>query len=55
MAEQLIACCSAIADLLPGEEELPVNSKGSKPPLPHRQLSVFRSAPDTWAIDQLFR
>ena len=57
-AEQLYwACCSAIADLLPGDEELPDELKGLKAAFAstyYANLSVFRSAPDTWAIDQLF-
>ena len=60
-AEQLTwACCQAIAErleamanetLIPEElRELPAALAGTY----YANLSVFRSAPDTWAIDQLF-
>ncbi|MCS5697758.1 biosynthetic arginine decarboxylase [Cyanobium sp. FGCU-52] len=60
-AEQLTwACCQAIAERLEGMPEdtaipeelraLPAALAGTY----YANLSVFRSAPDTWAIDQLF-
>lgn len=57
LAEQLTwACCQAIAQRLP-EVGVPDDLKGLQAALAstyYANLSVFRSAPDTWAIDQLF-
>jgi arginine decarboxylase len=56
-AEQLTwACCQAIAQRLP-TVGVPDELKGLQAALAstyYANLSVFRSAPDTWAIDQLF-
>ncbi|MCT0200093.1 biosynthetic arginine decarboxylase [Synechococcus sp. CS-1325] len=57
MAEQLTwACCQSIAQRLP-TVGVPDQLKGLQAALAttyYANLSVFRSAPDTWAIDQLF-
>lgn len=57
LAEQLTwACCQAIAQRLP-TVGVPDELKGLQAALAstyYANLSVFRSAPDTWAIDQLF-
>jgi arginine decarboxylase len=60
-AEQLTwACCQAIADhlaALPAEAPVPEELRALPAVLAgtyYANLSVFRSAPDTWAIDQLF-
>lgn len=56
-AEQLYwACCWAISDELPADD-VPEDLRGLQAALAHTyyaNLSIFRSAPDTWAIDQLF-
>ncbi len=61
LAEQLTwACCQAIAErlaLLPPETPIPQELRTLPAALAstyYANLSVFRSAPDTWAIDQLF-
>ena len=61
LAEQLTwACCQAIAErlaLLPAEAVIPDELRALPAALAstyYANLSVFRSAPDTWAIDQLF-
>ncbi|MGL6135078.1 MAG: biosynthetic arginine decarboxylase [Prochlorococcaceae cyanobacterium] len=61
LAEQLTwACCQAIAErlaLLPAEAPIPEELRALPAALAstyYANLSVFRSAPDTWAIDQLF-
>jgi arginine decarboxylase len=61
LAEQLTwACCQAIAErlaLLPPETPIPQELRTLPEALAstyYANLSVFRSAPDTWAIDQLF-
>ncbi|WP_254988754.1 MULTISPECIES: biosynthetic arginine decarboxylase [unclassified Cyanobium] len=61
LAEQLTwACCQAIAErlaLLPAEAVIPEELRALPAALAstyYANLSVFRSAPDTWAIDQLF-
>jgi arginine decarboxylase len=60
-AEQLTwACCQAIAERLEAmanETLIPEELRGLPAALAgtyYANLSVFRSAPDTWAIDQLF-
>ena len=57
-AEQLYwACCQAIANQLPSSEQPPDELRELGSALAgtyYANLSVFRSAPDTWAIDQLF-
>ncbi|MEO1002353.1 MAG: biosynthetic arginine decarboxylase [Cyanobacteria bacterium J06638_7] len=60
-AEQLAwACCSAIARhlaALPADQPVPEELRTLPAELAatyYANLSVFRSAPDTWAIDQLF-
>ncbi len=60
-AEQLYwACCRAIADRLsarPLEAPVPDDLRALQAALAgtyYANLSIFRSAPDTWAIDQLF-
>ena len=60
-AEQLTwACCQAIAsqlEALPAGTAIPEELKALASALAgtyYANLSVFRSAPDTWAIDQLF-
>ncbi len=57
MAEQLTwACAAAIAERLPAGP-IPDELRALKAALAstyYANLSVFRSAPDTWAIDQLF-
>ena len=60
-AEQLTwACCQAIAsqlETLPAGTAIPEELKALASALAgtyYANLSVFRSAPDTWAIDQLF-
>ncbi len=57
-AEQLYwACCRAIASRLPVSEQLPEDLRelsSAMAGIYYANLSVFRSAPDTWAIDQLF-
>ena len=58
MAEQLTwACAEAIAERLPSGEPIPDDLKALRAALAstyYANLSVFRSAPDTWAIEQLF-
>ncbi|MEC7738804.1 MAG: biosynthetic arginine decarboxylase, partial [Cyanobacteriota bacterium] len=58
VAEQLTwACASAIAQKLPSHEAIPEELSNLKAELAatfYANLSVFRSAPDCWAIDQLF-
>jgi arginine decarboxylase len=61
LAEQLTwACCQAIAErlaLLPADAPVPDELRALPAALAstyYANLSVFRSAPDTWAIDQLF-
>ena len=60
-AEQLYwACCHAIAgqlNALPADTPIPDDLRGLQATLAstyYANLSIFRSAPDTWAIDQLF-
>ena len=57
-AEQLYwACCTAIAQLLPSDDQIPDDLRELRSSLAsiyYANLSIFRSAPDTWAIDQLF-
>ncbi|WP_341884424.1 biosynthetic arginine decarboxylase [Synechococcus sp. UW140] len=57
LAEQLYwACCWAITRELPSTE-VPEDLRSLQAALAHTyyaNLSIFRSAPDTWAIDQLF-
>lgn len=60
-AEQLTwACCQAIAsqlETMPPDTAIPEELKALASALAgtyYANLSVFRSAPDTWAIDQLF-
>jgi arginine decarboxylase len=57
LAEDLTgACCRAIVDRLP-EQGLPDELQALRATLAttyYANLSVFRSAPDTWAIEQLF-
>ncbi|MEA5475403.1 biosynthetic arginine decarboxylase [Synechococcus sp. CCY9201] len=58
MAEQLSwACAEAIAGQLPASGPIPEDLRALRAALAstyYANLSVFRSAPDTWAIDQLF-
>jgi arginine decarboxylase len=58
MAEQLTwACASAIVEQLPRSGAIPDDLKSLRAALAgtyYANLSVFRSAPDTWAIEQLF-
>ena len=61
MAEQITwACCQAIADRLarlPADAAIPEELRVLPSALAatyYANLSIFRSAPDTWAIDQLF-
>ncbi|WP_341900565.1 biosynthetic arginine decarboxylase [Synechococcus sp. UW140] len=57
LAEQLYwACCWAITRELPSTD-VPEDLRSLQAALAHTyyaNLSIFRSAPDTWAIDQLF-
>ena len=57
-AEQLTwACADAIASRLPQDQSIPEDLGALRAALAgtyYANLSVFRSAPDTWAIDQLF-
>ena len=57
-AEQLTwACAAAIAERLPTGPSVPEELQALKAALAetyYANLSVFRSAPDTWAIDQIF-
>lgn len=57
LAEQLYwACCWAISRELPATD-VPEDLRSLQAALAHTyyaNLSIFRSAPDTWAIDQLF-
>ena len=57
-AEQLTwACADAIASRLPEDQSIPEDLGALRAALAgtyYANLSVFRSAPDTWAIDQLF-
>ncbi|MBM5796842.1 MAG: biosynthetic arginine decarboxylase [Cyanobacteria bacterium M_surface_10_m2_119] len=57
LAEDLTwACCRAIVELLPAEG-LPSELQALRSTLAttyYANLSIFRSAPDTWAIEQLF-
>ncbi|MFZ9536330.1 MAG: biosynthetic arginine decarboxylase, partial [Vulcanococcus sp.] len=58
VAEQLTwSCAQAIAAKLPQGEAIPEELKNLKAELAstfYANLSVFRSAPDSWAIEQLF-
>ena len=58
VAEQLTwACAQAIAQKLPSNEAIPEELSNLKAELAatfYANLSVFRSAPDSWAIEQLF-
>jgi arginine decarboxylase len=58
MAEQLTwACAEAIVNRLPTNGPVPDDLKALRAALAstyYANLSVFRSAPDTWAIEQLF-
>ncbi len=58
MAEQLTwACAKALMKLLPDDLSIPNELKGLRSTLAgtyYANLSIFRSAPDTWAISQLF-
>jgi len=58
MAEQLTwACATAIVDRLPRSSAIPDDLKSLRAALAgtyYANISVFRSAPDTWAIEQLF-
>jgi arginine decarboxylase len=58
MAEQLTwACAEAIVDRLPQQAAIPEDLRSLRAALAgiyYANLSVFRSAPDTWAIEQLF-
>ena len=58
MAEQLTwACAEAIVDRLPPQSAIPEDLRSLRAALAgiyYANLSVFRSAPDTWAIEQLF-
>ena len=58
MAEQLTwACATAIVERLPRGGAIPDDLKSLRAALAgtyYANLSVFRSAPDTWAIEQLF-
>ena len=58
MAEQLTwACAEAIVERLPSLSSIPEDLKALRAALAgtyYANLSVFRSAPDTWAIEQLF-
>ena len=58
MAEQLTwACAAAIVERLPRSGAIPDDLKSLRAALAgtyYANLSVFRSAPDTWAIEQLF-
>ena len=57
-AEQLTwACADAIAQRLPKDQAIPEELAALNKALAgtyYANLSIFRSAPDTWAIDQLF-
>ncbi|MFM7674739.1 MAG: arginine decarboxylase, partial [Synechococcus sp.] len=57
-AEQLSwACAETIARQLPADGPIPEDLRALRAALAstyYANLSVFRSAPDTWAIDQLF-
>ncbi len=57
-AEQLTwACAKALVELLPNQNSTPAELKFLSSVLAstyYSNLSIFRSAPDTWAIDQLF-
>tara|TARA_Y200000002_G_scaffold85124_1_gene67719 strand:+ start:151 stop:2091 length:1941 start_codon:yes stop_codon:yes gene_type:complete len=57
-AEQLTwACADAIAQQLPKDQAIPEELAALKKALAgtyYANLSIFRSAPDTWAINQLF-
>ena len=57
-AEQLTwACADAIASRLPTDQTVPEELSALRGALAgtyYANLSIFRSAPDTWAIDQLF-
>ncbi|MEL7078001.1 MAG: biosynthetic arginine decarboxylase [Cyanobacteria bacterium J06582_2] len=57
-AEELYwTCCSQIADMLPETEDIPDELTALPQimaPTYHINLSIFRSIPDSWAIDQLF-
>ena len=58
IAEQLTwACAKAVVECLPHCEPIPEDLKALRSTLAgtyYANLSVFRSAPDTWAINQLF-
>jgi len=58
LAEQLTwACAEAIVARLPRRGAIPDDLKGLRAAMAgtyYANLSVFRSAPDTWAIEQLF-
>ena len=57
-AEQLTwACASVIAEKLPNQQAVPDDLEKLRAAMAktyYSNLSIFRSAPDTWAIDQLF-
>lgn len=57
-AEQLTwTCAEAIAAMLPHDQTVPEELSALRGALAgtyYANLSIFRSAPDTWAIDQLF-
>ena len=58
IAEQLTwACAQSIVDRLPNNQIVPKELQSLKASLSgtyYANLSIFRSAPDTWAIDQVF-
>ena len=58
MAEQITwACAKEIVNYLPTDKSIPEEMKALHDGLAstyYANISVFRSAPDTWAIDQLF-
>jgi len=58
IAEQLTwACAQAILERLPTQSTIPEdlrNLRAAMAGIYYANLSVFRSAPDTWAIEQLF-
>ena len=58
IAEQLTwACAKALVESLPQNQLIPDELKALRSTLAstyYANLSIFRSAPDTWAIDQLF-
>ncbi len=58
IAEQLTwACAKALIERLPSEDMIPTELKELRSALAetyYANLSIFRSAPDTWAVEQLF-